>query len=324
VTALRRLLSGIVDYAGLFPPAALDLAAAVRNYAEYRASSDAWMLGRFIIDVGRLDEFSAVLHERSDSGEWRLSALAGPEFEADVARCVAFNAANAGRASVDTLETKLASPAAIACAAGATAGGFTLFVEVPIDRDPILLIQAIADARMNAKVRMGGVTAEAFPAASDVVRFMRRCGDAGVPFKATAGLHHPLRAKYRLTYASDAPRGEMYGYLNVFLAAPMPSRCSRSVIPRRSSCAATRCAGAATRLDARRSKPRGGERHCRSDRAPFASRWTKYTRCRFLSPHDRRHARSGAALVGGIGQRAGYRFPNPESAARRFSLSRIA
>jgi hypothetical protein len=221
VTALRRLLSGIVDYAGLFPPAALDLAAAVRNYAEYRASSDAWMLGRFIIDVGRLDEFSAVLHERSDSGEWRLSALAGPEFEADVARCVAFNAANAGRASVDTLETKLASPAAIACAAGATAGGFTLFVEVPIDRDPILLIQAIADARMNAKVRMGGVTAEAFPAASDVVRFMRRCGDAGVPFKATAGLHHPLRAKYRLTYASDAPRGEMYGYLNVFLAAAM-------------------------------------------------------------------------------------------------------
>ncbi|OYV71835.1 MAG: hypothetical protein B7Z72_06100, partial [Gemmatimonadetes bacterium 21-71-4] len=46
----------------------------------------------------------------------------------------------------------------------------------------------------------------------------------GVPFKATAGLHHPLRAEYSLTYESDAPRGTMYGYLNLFLAAAFMSR----------------------------------------------------------------------------------------------------
>jgi hypothetical protein len=40
-----------------------------------------------------------------------------------------------------------------------------------------------------------------------------------VPFKCTAGLHHPVRGRYRLTYASDAPEGMMYGYLNVMLAA---------------------------------------------------------------------------------------------------------
>ena len=33
--ALRALLTGIVDYAGLFPPAALDMTTAVRNYASY-------------------------------------------------------------------------------------------------------------------------------------------------------------------------------------------------------------------------------------------------------------------------------------------------
>ena len=38
-------------------------------------------------------------------------------------------------------------------------------------------------------------------------------------FKCTAGLHHPVRGRYRLTYASDAPEGTMYGYLNVMLAA---------------------------------------------------------------------------------------------------------
>jgi hypothetical protein len=42
-----------------------------------------------------------------------------------------------------------------------------------------------------------------------------------VPFKVTAGLHHPLRAEYRLTYEPDSARGTMFGYLNVFLATAL-------------------------------------------------------------------------------------------------------
>jgi hypothetical protein len=63
------------------------------------------------------------------------------------------------------------------------------------------------------------VTADVFPTAAEIIRFMRRCTELGVTAKATAGLHHPLRGEYRLTYADDAVRGMMYGYLNVFLAA---------------------------------------------------------------------------------------------------------
>ena len=56
---------------------------------------------------------------------------------------------------------------------------------------------AAVDAR--AKLRMGGVTAEAFPTASDVVeRNLQRFVDRGVSFKATAGLHHPMRSQHRL------------------------------------------------------------------------------------------------------------------------------
>ena len=51
--------------------------------------------------------------------------------------------------------------------------------------------------------------------------FIAACQRAGVPFKATAGLHHPLRAEYRLTYEPDSPKGTMHGYLNVFLAATL-------------------------------------------------------------------------------------------------------
>src|SRR5712671_6218049 len=47
--ALHVLLNGLIDYAGLFPPASLDLPTAMRNYATYRAGEHAWMLGRFVV-----------------------------------------------------------------------------------------------------------------------------------------------------------------------------------------------------------------------------------------------------------------------------------
>ena len=59
---------------------------------------------------------------------------------------------------------------------------------------------------------------------ADVVRFIRRCIEADVRFKATAGLHHPLRAEFPLTYDAGAPVGAMFGYLNVFLAAGIHER----------------------------------------------------------------------------------------------------
>src|SRR5690606_28871354 len=45
----------------------------------------------------------------------------------------------------------------------------------------------------------------------------RTCMAANVPFKATAGLHHPIRCFKPLTYAADAPMGTMHGFLNVLL-----------------------------------------------------------------------------------------------------------
>ena len=56
-TALRTLLAGSIDYAGLFPPAGLDMAASVRQYADYRSHPDAWALGRFVVPAARLTEF---------------------------------------------------------------------------------------------------------------------------------------------------------------------------------------------------------------------------------------------------------------------------
>lgn len=219
MNARRALLEGIVDYAGLFPPAALDMSAAVRNYAAYLAEPETWMLGRFVVPVARLNELELERRDVGGESAWRLSGLLGADAAADIERIRAFNAEFGTRATVDTVEAKLATPDDIARVAAAAKPDFDLFVEIPLDADPSELVGAVSAAGVKAKMRTGGVVASAFPTATAVARFMRVCLDAGVPFKATAGLHHPVRAEYRLTYDDDPPVGTMFGYLNVFVAA---------------------------------------------------------------------------------------------------------
>jgi hypothetical protein len=77
---------------------------------------------------------------------------------------------------------------------------------------------------VRAKIRTGGVTTEAFPEITAVARFLRACAGAHVAFKATAGLHHPVRCVKPFTYKPDSPQGTMHGFLNVFLAAAMVRR----------------------------------------------------------------------------------------------------
>ncbi len=229
MTALTALLDGLVDYAGLFPPAALPMDEAVRNYAAYRAGASRAMLARFVLPVARLEEFvraASVLpsEQRSaspnaspaDSAPWPLAVLGGAS---DAATLDAFDATHGSTWRVDTVEAKAEDAAGVAALAAAFGGRRTVYVEVPANREPAYLIAEVGAAGLRAKIRTGGVIVEAFPSPMQVMAFVAACVSLGVPFKATAGLHHPLRGEYALTYAADAPRGTMYGFLNVFVAA---------------------------------------------------------------------------------------------------------
>lgn len=227
--SLRALLAGAVDYAGLFPPARLDLRSAAAGYAAYRASDDAWALGRFVAPVARLEELGGIRESVGAPGDvWRVSALLGNDTAADLARIRVFNAAQEGRAVVDSVEGRVGNGAgavsvptardAIERLASAVPRALSLFIEIPL-ADPAPLVAAIRTAGVRAKIRTGGVTADMIPSPEDVARFLRACAQHGVPFKATAGLHHPIRAQYRLTYDPDAPLGTMFGFLNVLVAA---------------------------------------------------------------------------------------------------------
>lgn len=215
--SLRALLSEVVDYAGFFPPAGLELASALQRYAEYLEGPRAWMLGRLVVPVSAIDE----VRERSAGRRmwpWRLSAVAGDDALTALDAVADFNA-RGDSIAVDMVEVRASDGGAIAAIAGRVPARTRVFVEIPCEPDPSPLVRAIAAARLRAKIRTGGITPDAFPPAGRVARFVRACYAAGVAFKATAGLHHPLRAEQALTYEPDAERGVMHGFLNVLLTA---------------------------------------------------------------------------------------------------------
>jgi len=221
VTLLRRA----IDYAGLFPPASLDMHSAVSEYQAQANGPDAWALGRFVLPAARLEELDEVAGEltpREARFSWGLSALLGSDLSEDVERIEQFNARHRdvrdGAVYVDTVELKTHTVHEIAHAAELLDRRFDTYMEVPIKDDPGELLDSIARTRAKAKVRTGGVASDAFPPATQLLRFITRCIERRVSFKATAGMHHPLRGDYRLTYAPDAARGTMFGFLNVLLA----------------------------------------------------------------------------------------------------------
>jgi len=220
--ALRTLLTRLVDYAGLFPPAKLGMDEAVANYARYVASEERWMLARFISPVARLAEFESAAKNRIESGqEWALSVLPGADIRADLESIDSFNHRNRHRARIDTIEAKAGSLEAVRALDRDVPDEIALFIEVPADDDPGPLVSEIASVGRFAKIRTGGVTPDAFLSPENIIRFIRRCHESDVPFKATAGLHHPLRCVRPLTYEADAPKGPMNGFINLFLAAAL-------------------------------------------------------------------------------------------------------
>ncbi|MCK5790452.1 MAG: hypothetical protein KAH34_06390, partial [Ketobacter sp.] len=245
-SALHAFMDQLVDYAGLFPPTALDMATAVSQYAGFQGQSESWMLGRFIVPADRLSQMAAAVEGHLAAGErWGVSALLGHRENAEQSlgmlqkQCqsiIAFEAELAGRATVEVLEVPL--PSRMKWNALPTflndfldgleefgVSGRELFLEIPpsaAENTELHLLEAVAKAaasgsgpgrtvlRLGAKLRCGGVTAEAFPSVDRVSRIIAHCRDLSLALKCTAGLHHPVR------HQSAEPAVMMHGFLNVF------------------------------------------------------------------------------------------------------------
>jgi hypothetical protein len=136
-------------------------------------------------------------------------------------------------AVIDSVEVRVSKQEEIELVCQYQPPGTTAFFEIaPESADELLPM--VRRAGGCAKLRAGGVAAEAFPSVETIAGFLARCSELGVPFKATAGLHHPLRCTRPFTYDADSPRGAMHGFLNLFTAAAIAwsARKSGSATPR--------------------------------------------------------------------------------------------
>ncbi len=217
-TRSEIMLEGLIDYAGLYPPANLNMQDTVDTWSANYSSDDNWMLARLIIPANRLDEFkqaAAQLLPKEDEEPWQLSVLL-PEASADsfadsTQQVVDFNMDNCG-AVANVVEFKANSTTEIDSALSCLHDDIYPFVELPIDQDPRGLIAALAGSIAGAKVRTGGITPALYPSAEDLARFIHCCAISKLQFKATAGMHHPCR-----NY-NDAVGVHEFGFLAVLYA----------------------------------------------------------------------------------------------------------
>jgi hypothetical protein len=196
------------------------MSVAVQNFDNYLRSEFSWMLGRFVVPVVQLKEFSKYAKPFMD-GEylWKLSILASDDLVETLRLIERFNKTNEGTATIDSLEIKVTKASEITAASKSIPSGINAYFEFPQEDILTDFITALAITKQRAKIRTGGLTHDAFPSTDAIIKFMRMCVAANIPFKATAGLHHPLRCVKPLTYEANSPVGTMNGFLNLFLSA---------------------------------------------------------------------------------------------------------
>jgi hypothetical protein len=229
------MFCGIIDYAGMFPPAQLPLEQSIHNYARYRNEPESWMLGRFvcpIAQVARLWPHVRALFQAD--AEIRISALASSANTAAELRAAFASETLARAAVVDSFEMSL-SPESLQVFAGGRApqalplsdlttaiegsDAPLVYYEIPRGPEWSTTLRAVLGSLMESdehrrgiKLRCGGTTAAAVPTVDDVALAIRSCQSAGLPLKFTAGLHHAIR------HYDPTLQAHLHGFLNIFAA----------------------------------------------------------------------------------------------------------
>jgi hypothetical protein len=238
LASVRALLHQIIDYAGLFPPAKLPLDVALQNYLRYKKQSPcAWMLGRFVCPVAKLPELLTLAKGHPDAALLQITALGQQSARwedifqglcTDIHRIDEFRCTWGGDGGIDYLELALPKDERFdeltdqvpRWARELDDVALVGFLEVPSGDNwrrtvaslsaPLAVLPS--DQAIGLKLRCGGLSVEAFPADEQVAYFIAQCRATKVPWKATAGLHHPRRH-------FDKSLGVWHhGILNVFLA----------------------------------------------------------------------------------------------------------
>ncbi|MCG8633607.1 MAG: hypothetical protein MI863_07245 [Desulfobacterales bacterium] len=223
--AFKQFMTGIIDYAGMFPPAALDPGTALKNYRTYLGTEFRWMLNNFILPVSKLS-----LTEPAD--DLSLSVIIKDPVSEDEKKMLSQWAPR-----IQALETVLPekpdTPSEVAAcledfrAQAAGAGRAGIFVETTGPERFSTVIEVLArinrsssGGRFGFKLRCGGADKAAVPSPERVAAVIASCRDHDIPLKFTAGLHHPFFG------FSESLGTVRHGFINIFSAALLAFSCS--------------------------------------------------------------------------------------------------
>jgi hypothetical protein len=242
VKSIQLFTSKLIDYAGLFPPANLELKSAFNNYLEYITKSPySWILAKFICPVSKLAELDKLIQDEKIEFAEQISfsvlgssSVHSSEFldsvSLDVIMITDFNSKYSGKISIDAFEVRL--PNDIFSISGDNAlyeiikltaeklekinsKPLSIYFEAQPNENLSALAEALAKINKSGgkagyKLRTGGVEASAFPEAERIAFAIGTCREYEIPMKCTAGLHHPIRGY------SDSVNTKMHGFINVF------------------------------------------------------------------------------------------------------------
>lgn len=238
--SLKNFTSKIIDYAGLFPPASLDLAQAFHNYVFYMQGEYKWMLGKFIIPAKRLGELTGLMDDMKIQGPLPFSVLgAGGEtieafnknLDCDAEEISKFISQHKELVSIDAFEVRLPVELieqennddmldlmiSVSAKLEKTVDkDIPVFYETQLrenyESTIIRVVESIAslDKDCGFKLRTGGTEPSAFPPAEVIAFAIISCCEFGITMKCTAGLHHPVK------HFNEGVQTDMHGFLNIF------------------------------------------------------------------------------------------------------------
>lgn len=210
--AVPTLFAGLVDDAGLFPPEELPLAAALARHRGDESAGSFVLSHRFVCPAARLEELQGELAGSDRIKLSLITCLDGPAIEK-----MLLAVADDSRLTLASVEAALPLDWAqatndVTAAIELIPDGVPVFLEVPVQGDVAPALDFASANGWAAKARCGGVQPNLFPTNDQLSAFIVQAVDLGVPFKATAGLHHAVRYRDPITGFSH------HGFLNILLA----------------------------------------------------------------------------------------------------------
>lgn len=222
--------AALIDYAALFPPASLDIDAAVAGYRNARSSTDHWVAGRFLCPSSELVGLAGELTRTTRPGEdkWEIGVIleADPSHGVGAAAAIsqAFHIEMQPVAIIASADAKITDRSVAGIAATLDSISSIqpeVFAFLEVDRTSSVAGQIVRVAQSlrdrvgagGVKLRCGGAGDAFVPSIEEVAEFIVAATDQRIPFKATAGLHEPIR---RFDKESGSAR---HGFVNLLIAS---------------------------------------------------------------------------------------------------------